>query len=114
MLIGMWKKHFVTTPNWCGCTWSNKVVTFKKIPTLYPVDIEADKICQTKKKKDMLASENRKQLLTDAFEHWCSWKFRKFDREISVLESLFNKVAGLQLYYKRLEDRVFLLNLWFF
>ena len=33
----------------------------KIIPTLYSVDIEADKICQTKKKKDMLDSENQKQ-----------------------------------------------------
>ena len=49
-----------------------KLLHLKKYLLLYPVDIEADKICQTKKKKDMLASENRKQLLTDAFEHWCS------------------------------------------
>ena len=26
--------------NWHGCIWSNKVFTFKKIPTLYSVDIE--------------------------------------------------------------------------
>ena len=32
----------------------------KKIPTLCSVYIEADKICQTKKKKDMLDSENQK------------------------------------------------------
>ena len=49
----------------------------KKIPTLYSVDVEADKICQTKKKKDMLDSENQKQ------------PFRKFHRKISALESLF-------------------------
>ena len=35
-----------------------KVVAFKKIPTLYSVNIEADKICQTKKKKNMLDSES--------------------------------------------------------
>ena len=52
----------------------------KKIPTLYSVDIEADKICQTKKKKDMLDSENQKQSFR---------KFRKFHRKISVLESHF-------------------------
>ena len=33
----------------------------KKIPTLYSVDIEADKICQTKKKNDTFGSENQKQ-----------------------------------------------------
>ena len=36
------------------------VATFIKIPTLYSIDIEADKICQTKKKKDILDSENQK------------------------------------------------------
>ena len=40
--------------------WSNKVVTFKKITTLYSVDIEPDKICQTKKKKEILDSGNKK------------------------------------------------------
>ena len=63
-----------------------RLLHLKKIPTLYSVDIEADKIFQTKKKKDMLDSENQKQ------------SFRKFHREISVLESPFYKVAGLQLY----------------
>ena len=56
------------------------VLTFKKMPTLYSVDIEADEICQIKKKKDIPDSENKKQSLTD---------FRKFHRKISVLESLF-------------------------
>ena len=56
------------------------VVTFKKMPTLYSVDIEADEICQIKKEEDILVSENKKQSLTD---------FRKFHRKISVLESLF-------------------------
>ena len=45
---------------------------FKEIPTLYSVDIEADKICQTKKEKDMLELKNQKQSLTDAFEYSCS------------------------------------------
>ena len=54
-----------------------RLLHLKKIPTLYSVDIETDKICQTKKKKDMLDSENQKQ------------SFRKFHRKISVLESLF-------------------------
>ena len=56
------------------------VVTFKKMPALYSVDIEADEICQIKKEEDILDSENKKQSLTD---------FRKFHRKISVLESLF-------------------------
>ena len=56
------------------------VLTFKKMPTLYSVDIEADEICQIKKKKDIPDSENKKQSLTD---------FRKFHMKISVLESLF-------------------------
>ena len=45
-----------------------KTSTNLKIHTFYSVDIEADKICQIKKKKDMLDSENQKQSLTDAFE----------------------------------------------
>ena len=54
-----------------------RLLQFKKKPTLYSVDIEADKICQTKKKKDMQDLENQKQ------------SFCKFHRTISVLESLF-------------------------
>ena len=51
-------------------------VTLKnKIPALYSVDIEAHKLCQTKKKKDMLGWENQKQSLG------------KFHRKISVLQS---------------------------
>ena len=49
-------------------------------------------------KKDMMGSKNQRQSSTDAFEYRCSWKFRKFHRKISVLERLFNKVAGLELY----------------
>ena len=48
-----------------------KVVTFKKNTYFIlccSVDIEADKICQIKKKKDMPDSANQKQSLTDAFE----------------------------------------------
>ena len=41
-------------------------------PNFYSVNIETDKICQTKKKKDMLDSENQKQLLVDIFEYKCS------------------------------------------
>ena len=46
-----------------------RLLHLKKIPTLYSVDIEVEKICQTKKKKDMLYSENQKQSFTDAFEY---------------------------------------------
>ena len=72
-------------------------------PNLYSVNTETDKICQTKKKKDMLDLENQKQSLADIFEYKCSWKFRKFHRKISVLESFLSKVVGLKLYYKRLQ-----------
>ena len=57
-----------------------RLLHLKKIPTLYSVDIEADKICRTKKEKDMLDSEDQKQ-------SFC--KFRKIHRKISVLESIF-------------------------
>ena len=49
-----------------------RLLLFKKIPTLHSVDIEADKICQKKKEKDMLDSENQKQSFTDVFEYRCS------------------------------------------
>ena len=55
----------------------------------------------------MLDSENQEQSLTDAFEYRCFWKFRKFHRKISVLETILNKVAGSQLYYKRLQHKCF-------
>ena len=61
MLTELLKKHFLT---YTQLIWSNKVVTFKKVPTLYSVKIEADKICFKKKKKDMLDSEKQKQPLT--------------------------------------------------
>ena len=57
-----------------------RLLLLKKIPASHSVDIEADKICQTKKKKDMLDSENQKQ-------SFC--KFCKFHRKKSVSEPLF-------------------------
>ena len=62
------------------------------------VDIETHKIYQTKKKKDRLGWENQEQSFTDNFQYMCSWKFRKFHRKMFVLESLFNKIAGLPFY----------------
>ena len=50
---------------------SNKL-SYIEYPTFYSVDIEADKIYQTKKKKDMLCLENQEQSFTDAFEYRCS------------------------------------------
>ena len=79
------------------------VVTFKKMPTLYSVDIEADEICQIKKAVDILVSENKKQSLTD---------FRKFHRKISVLESLFLvKLLALNFITRDSNTGVFLGNL---
>ena len=89
-----------------ACDWV-RLLHFKKIPTFYSVNIEAVKICQTKKKKDMLGSENQKQSFTDAFEYRCSWKFCKFHGKISVLESLLNKIAGLHINQKRPQHRCF-------
>ena len=57
-----------------------KLLHLKKMPTLYSIEIEADKICQTNKEKDMLDSEDQKQ----SFRKFC-----KFHWKISVLESLF-------------------------
>ena len=37
----------------------------------------------------------------------CSWKFDKFHRKTPVLESLFDKVAGLNFIKKRLQRRCF-------
>ena len=79
------------------------VVTFKKMPTLYSVDIEADEICQIKKEEDILDSEYKKQSLTD---------FRKFHRKISVLESLFLvKLLALNFITRDSNTGVFLGNL---
>ena len=52
--------------------------------TLYSVDIKADKICQIKKKKDMLDLENEKQSFANAFECRCFRKLRKFHRSVRV------------------------------
>ena len=87
-----------------------KVVTFKKMPTLIlccSVDIEADKICQIKKKKEILDSENQKQSLTDAFNKGVLENFAYFTRKYLCWSLFFNKVAGLQLYYRRLEQKCF-------
>ena len=64
---------------------------------MYYVDVEADRIYQTKKENDMLGSQNQEELFTDAFEYSVLENFANFTRKY-VLESLFNKVAGLQLY----------------
>ena len=64
---------------------------------MYSVDIEADKIYQTKKEKDMLGLQNQEQLFTDAFEYSVLENFANFIGKY-VLESLFNKMASLQLY----------------
>ena len=72
----------------------------KKRPNSYYVHIETDKLWQTKKKKDMPDSGNRKQPLADTFEYRCSWKYLCWSL-------FFNKVAGLQLYYKILQHRCF-------
>ena len=66
-----------------------------------------DKICQIKKKKDMLDSENQKQPLTDAFEYRCSRNFADFTGKYLCWSLFFNKVTGLQLYCKRLQHKVF-------
>ena len=73
------------------------------MPTLYSVDMEADEICQVKKKEDILGSENQKQSLTD---------FRKFQRKISVLESLFLvKLLAFNFITRDSNTGVFLWNL---
>ena len=45
----------------------------------------------------MLGSQNQEQLFTDAFEYSVLENFANFTGKY-VLESLFNKIAGLQLY----------------
>ena len=47
--------------------------TFEKKPTLYSVDIDADKIAQKNKKKDFLNSENQKQSFRDSFEYFANF-----------------------------------------
>ena len=63
---------------------------------MYSVDIEADKIYETKKERDVLGSQNQEQF-TDAFEYSVLENFANFTGKY-VSESLFNKIAGLQLY----------------
>ena len=46
--------------------------SIKRRCNLYSVDIETDKICQRKKKKDLLDLEHQKQSLADTFEYRCS------------------------------------------
>ena len=41
---------------------------------------------------------NQKQLLADVLQNRCSEKFHNIQRKTPVLESLFNKVAGLQIH----------------
>ena len=52
----------------------------------------------------------KKQPFVDVLQNRCSQKFRKFHRKTPVLESLFNKAAGLKacnFIKKRLEHRCF-------
>ena len=56
----------------------------------------------------------QKQPFANFLQNWCSQKFRNIHRKTPVLESLFNKVAGLQVcnfIKKRLQHRYFLLNI---
>ena len=85
--------------------WSNKVAPLKKRANLYSVDIETDKICQTKKKKDIQDSENQKQWLVDTFG--VLENFANFTRKYLFWSLFFSKVAGLQLNYERLQHRCF-------
>ena len=41
----------------------------------------------------------QKQSFADVLQNRCSKKFRKFHRKIPVLEYLFNKVAGLMVFF---------------
>ena len=57
--------------------------------------------------------KQQKQPFADALQNWCSEKFRNIRRKTPVLESLFNKGAGLMacnIIKKRLQDRYFPLN----
>ena len=44
----------------------------------------------------LLFDHFRKQSFADVLQNSCFWKFRKFRRKKPVLESLFNKAAGLK------------------
>ena len=54
------------------------------------------------------------QLFADVLQSKCSYKFRSIHRKAPVLESLFNKVAGViptTLLKKRLQHRCFPVNI---
>ena len=60
-----------------------------------------------------MRKELQKQSFADFLQNRCSWKFRKFHRKISMLESLFNKAAELKtcnFIKKRLQHRCFSLK----
>ena len=86
MLIEMLKKRFLTFD--MAAFDQIRLLHLQKYLICNLFILKRIKFCQTKKKKDMLDLENRKQSFTDAFEYRCSWKFRKFLRKKSVLESL--------------------------
>ena len=81
--------------DWYGCVWSNKVVTFKKIPT--SVDIEVDEICQTKT-KDMLIRKIRISCSEMNLNIGVVENFANFTGKYLCWSLFFNKVADLQLY----------------
>ena len=75
-----------------------RLLHLKKIPTLYSVDIEADTICQTKKKKirwipKIRSSRSQMLLNTVVLEN-----FANFTGKYLCWSLFFDKVAGLQLY----------------
>ena len=80
---------------WYGCIWSNKVVTFKKIPT--SVDIEVDKICQTKT-NDMLIRKVRISRSEMNLNMGVVENFANLTGKYLCWSLFFNKVADLQLY----------------
>ena len=81
--------------DWYGCIWSNKVVTFKKIPT--SVDIEVDKICQTNT-NDMLIQKVRISRSEMNLNMGVVENFANFTGKYLCWSLFFNKVADLQLY----------------
>ena len=76
-----------------------RLLYLKKIATLYSVDIETDKICQTKKKKDMLDSENQKQ----SFRKFC-----KFHRNVCDGVSFLVKLLAFNFIKRDSNTGVFL------
>ena len=81
--------------DWYGCIWSNKVVTFKKIPT--SIDIEVDKICQTNT-NDMLIQKVRISRSEMNLNMGVVENFANFTGKYLCWSLFFNKVADLQLY----------------